>query len=306
MSHGHTRIASRGSCIYCGATAVKLADEHAVPLSLGGQHILEGASCRRCADITSKFELDVARELWGDARISYDAPSRRKKQRKTHIVLRDPANPDRKVKVPYRDYPAPMVFYKMAQAGLLQGFPECVDISAAWQFVSITDDKKAKEFEKSFGIPLTAKLRHVPNSFARLIIKAGYCHVLCSLDPGDFRPICLPYILGEKKNPSYVVGGSFNVPEPDAGMGYVLRTAAFISENRMMIVALVRLFASSHTPDYHVVVGDVTGEAKIQAVLQKMGDMETTILTAGPRPSGSAPQGNHWVPQAWPLPFWNT
>ncbi len=124
MSHGHTRIASRGSCIYCGATAVKLADEHAVPLSLGGQHILEGASCRRCADITSKFELDVARELWGDARISYDAPSRRKKQRKTHIVLRDPANLDRKVKVPYRDYPAPMEIYKMAQAGLLQGFPE--------------------------------------------------------------------------------------------------------------------------------------------------------------------------------------
>jgi hypothetical protein len=56
MSHGHTRIPTRGVCIYCGRTDVRLTNEHLVPLSLGGQHILEGASCNDCADVTKKFE----------------------------------------------------------------------------------------------------------------------------------------------------------------------------------------------------------------------------------------------------------
>jgi hypothetical protein len=86
MSHGHTRIASRGACIYCGARGVRLDDEHVVPLSLGGQHILEDASCLSCADITTKFERDVARDMWGDARNSYNVRSRRKRKRKTHIA----------------------------------------------------------------------------------------------------------------------------------------------------------------------------------------------------------------------------
>jgi hypothetical protein len=62
MSHGHTKIASRGLCIYCGKRDVRLTDEHVVPFSLGGHHILEAASCLTCADITKKFEQDVARE----------------------------------------------------------------------------------------------------------------------------------------------------------------------------------------------------------------------------------------------------
>ena len=76
MTHGSTKIESKGACIYCGAADVKLTDEHIVPLSIGGQHVLLKASCNECNKITSKFELDVARGLWGDARNSYNAPSR--------------------------------------------------------------------------------------------------------------------------------------------------------------------------------------------------------------------------------------
>ena len=165
MSHGHTRIASKGACIYCGKKDVPLTDEHLVPFSLGGQHILEDASCHACADLTKRFEQDVAREMWGDARTSYNAPSRRKKQRKTHIVLTDPDNPSRRVKVPYSEYPAAMIFYKMSRAGLLEGMPDSVDLSAACQFTAIHDDVKAKEFEKRFGVKLTSKFRHCAGQF---------------------------------------------------------------------------------------------------------------------------------------------
>lgn len=124
MSHGHTRVESKGTCICCGTRDGVLTDEHVVPLSLGGQHILVRASCRSCADITTKFERDVARDMWGDARNSYNVASRRKKERKTHIILADPANPERRVKIPYADYPAAMTFYTMGAAGLLEGMPD--------------------------------------------------------------------------------------------------------------------------------------------------------------------------------------
>jgi hypothetical protein len=301
MSHGHTRIASRGACIYCGTRGVVLTDEHVLPLSLGGQHILEGASCRSCADVTTRFERDVARDMWGDARNSYDVPSRRKRERKTHIVLADPANPARRVKVPYAEYPAPMVFYKMGRAGLLEGLPDTVNVLNGWQLVEIHDDVKAKAFQQKFGVPLTAKFRHMPESFARLLAKIGYCHLLTVLDPPDFRPICLPYILGDRTNPSYVVGGTFEVAEPET-VGYRLSTFGFGSPERLMLVAEIRLFANVSTPTYHVVVGDVFGRDKVAAMLEKT---EGEITVAPPTwPTASAVKQEHWMPSIWPLPFW--
>jgi hypothetical protein len=300
MSHGHARIASRGVCIYCGAWGVILDDEHVIPLSLGGVHILEGASCRSCADITTKFERDVARDMWGDARSSYSVPSRRKGERKTHIVLADPANPARRVKVPYAEYPAAMVFYKMGRAGLLDGMPDTVDMSHRWQMVAVTDDVKAKGFQEKFGVPLTAKFRHMPDSFARLLAKIGYCNLLTMLDPGDFRPICLPYIMGDRKNPSYVVGGRFEIADPET-VGYRLSTVAFGSPEQLMLVAEIRLFANVSTPTYHVVVGDVLGTEKVAAALRKVGEITVEPVTW---PGTSAVKQEHWMPSVWPLPFW--
>jgi hypothetical protein len=140
--------------------------------------------------------------MWGDARNSYNVQSRRKRQRKTHTVLPDPANSSRRVKIPYAEYPAPMVFYKMGPAGLLESMPDTVDMSHRWQLVAVTDDVNAKGFQQKFGVPLTAKFRHMPESFARLLAKIGYCNLLTVVDPGDFQPICLPYIMGDRKNPS--------------------------------------------------------------------------------------------------------
>jgi hypothetical protein len=301
MSHGHTRIASRGACIYCGTRGVELLDEHVVPLSLEGQHILEGASCRPCADITSRFEGDVARDMWGDARNSFNVRSRRKRKRKTDIVLADPANPARRVKVPYAEYPAPMVFYKMGRAGLLEGLPDTVDVSNWWQFVAITDDVKAKVFEQKFGVPLTARFRHMPESFACLLAKIGYCNLLTILDPGDFRPICLPYILGERKNPSYVVGGALEIAKSEP-VGYRLDVVGFGSTERIMLVAEIRLFANAGTPTYHVVVGDVIGNEKVAAMLTKAKDMITVEPVTWP--AASAAKQEHWMPSVWPVPFW--
>lgn len=303
MTRGPTQIPSKGACIYCRCTGIPLTDEHVVPYSLGGSHVLKKASCLACADITKKFEQKVARDLWGDARHAYGAPTRRKRERKTHILINDAQDPTRKLKVPANEYPAGLVFYKMDRAGLLQGLPEPVDVSGLWQFSVVNDDVRREAFLKKYSEQLTIKFRHVPQELGRLLAKIGYCQILTSLDLEDFRPICLPYILGQKQNVSYVVGGSLEDGKPDPENGYSLTTVGFGSTSLIMLVALVRLYANTHAPAYHVVVGDVAGPENVKRVLNKLGVADPQSLSTssdGHEPS----QNEHWLPRAFPLPFW--
>jgi hypothetical protein len=303
MVHGRSNFPSKGSCIYCGSTGVKLGDEHIVPEALGGQHILKEASCRSCEAITSKFELRVARDLWGDARAAYDAPSKKKRQKrkrqdKKHLEMMDPDGFRSPLVMPFHRYPAAFIFYKMGPAGLLRGLPENADVSIDWTLNAVDDESRRTAFVAEHpDRKLTLRFRHVPDHFGRLLAKIGYGQVLTQLDLGDFRPISLPYILGEKTNISYVVGGSSQDYPPDARYGYSLTTASFGSSNRLMLVVIVRLYANVHSPIYHVVVGDVMGEANVSRVLQKLdGPEEVPPQIAEPDP--------HWLPQVLPLPFW--
>jgi hypothetical protein len=298
MPHGHTRFESKGACIYCGATGGDLTDEHIVPFSLGGHHIINDASCLKCANITKKFEQDVARGLWGDARVSYNAPSRRKKSRDTHITLNDPHSRSDPLTVPYAEYPAPMIFYQMAKAGILQGLSETHDISRHWLLTAIVDQKKLDKFESSNPGRLTAKLRHVPHSFGRMIAKIGYGQALSILDLGDFNPICLPYILGHRENVSFIVGSGRQSETPDVGFGYRLTTAMVGSPERAFIVSEVRLIANNATPRYHVVVGDITGRANVERVFAKLGQGIVAPLDH----LRTDEQVASWIPDNWPLP----
>ena len=307
MAHGPTKYPTKGVCIYCGAVGIRLTDEHIIAKSLGGQHVIDDASCDECAKITKRFEEDVAREMWGDARIAFNAPSRRKNKRPRHVYLPDPKFPHdrgKDLKVAYADYPAVMVFYQMHRAGILQGLPEDVDISGSWLLQSVFDSAKAKAFDQRFPGRLTARFRHVPESFGRLVAKIGYCQALTLLDPGEFRPICLPYILGKKRNVSFVVGGRFEIPSPNAALGYSMSTFTFGKYDRLMIVSEVRLFANAHTPIYHVVVGDVCGPDEVARLLNKLGP---GTITLSPGVGGGTAFGSqeHWMPEVWPLPFWS-
>jgi hypothetical protein len=188
--------------------------------------------------------------------------------------------------------------------------PEKVDLSSMWQFSAVHDDAKAKTFEKTFGIKLTVKFRHVPDSFARLLAKIGYCNLLCILDPGDFRPICVPYILGQKSNLSYIVGGNFDIAEPiQAWATYSIRSASV----PQIGLCCSRKFGCSRTrtPTYHVVIGDITGADKIASTLKKLGDITVAQMPMGVVSGNTLSNNDHWMPRVWmprvwPLPFWTT
>lgn len=256
MPRGSAYYESKGACIYCGATGVRLTDEHIVPYSLGGSHVIREASCLSCADITKRFEQRAARDLWGDARTSFNAPTRRKRERRSHIVIRDQRQPSKNLRIPASEY--------------LEKYPD----------------------------NLTVRFRHVPDAFGRVLAKIGYGQIMTALDPGDFRPICLPYITGTMSNLSYVVGGSLEDQQPEPENGYSLSTVVFGGPNRMMLIALVRLYANTHAPAYHVVVGDVQGLTRVEVALRKLGVDHAMVTRA------SALRA-HWEPLSLPLPFWS-
>lgn len=302
MTHGHTRIKSKGKCIYCGRSGIKLTDEHVLPYFIGGTHILCEASCDDCAKITSKFERDVGKGLWDDGRTAYDAPSRRKKKRKKYIFLNDQFNPDSKLKIPYSEYPAPFVFYFMNEAGILKGEPKNKDTSGSWLMKAIVDETRLQAFEKKYPGQLTARFFHVPDSFARMLAKIGYGQVLCSLDPDDFVPICLPYFLGIEKNLSYIVGSSMEALEPLGGIGYSMSTHTFGDSKKMLLIAEIRLLANNHTPSYHVVVGFVEGEEEVRRVSDKVATTFAITIPDGTITTQNPATKFHWMPRIWPLP----
>jgi len=276
MPHGPTYFETKGRCIYCGIVSNDLTDEHIVPLSLGGQHVIRKASCKQCASITSKFELKVARELWGDARISFNAPSRHKKLRPKHIKVSHAKYPNGTKEIAAEEYPAAFIFYKMDKSGFFQGLNEKEDVSLKWKLIAVDDDTRRENYFKKYGEYPTVKFRHVPQEFGQMIAKIGYGQILTMFHPTEFSHICLPYILGKKSNVSFVVGGSEEDVKPVLDVGYSLRSEGIISKSldRLLLVAKVRLYANTHSPEYSVVVGEFVGKESVANAIQKMGGIE--------------------------------
>ncbi len=270
MSNGLTYIKSKDKCIYCGKLDTKLSDEHIVPESLGGVHIIRKASCPECATITSRFEMNVARGLWGDARTAFNAPTKHPKERKK-IISTHISQGTKEIEVPAIEYPAGFIFYRMGIPGLLQKLPKDRDISASWTMDVIDDDKRRDDFFKKYSSYPVLKFKHVPQDFGRMLIKIGYGHILTILEPEDFNPLCLPYILGKEQNVSYIVGEQTKNVAPIPSLGYSLTAKGFvISENRLLLIAIIRLYANTHSPEYEVVVGDVLGFENITRILKKI------------------------------------
>lgn len=265
MPHWITYFETKGKCIYCGVVSNDLTNEHIVPYSLGGQHVIRKASCAKCADITKKFEQKVARDLWGDARISFNGPSRTKKDRPTHIEVSGK-------KIPAYEYPAGLVFYKMGKSGFMQGLSETEDISSQWKLIMVDDDLRRKNYFKKYGEYPPLKFMHVPQDFARLIAKIGYGQILTIFHPNEFNHICLPYILGSKSNLSFIVGWGDDNIFPLANTGYSLDIKFIGSKelDRLLMIAKVRLYSNTHSPEYEVIVGEFVGKDSVNLAIQRL------------------------------------
>jgi hypothetical protein len=71
-----------------------------------------------------------------------------------------------------------------------------------------------------------------------------------------------------------------------------------------MLLAEIRLYSNLHTPTYHAVIGDVVGASNIDRVLGKLGGITLVEMAPVIPPKHIQSDEVHWMPQAWPLPFW--
>lgn len=74
-------------CIYCEKVEDNLTKEHVIPLSFGGDFTIGRASCKACADATSKIEFSIARNSYHLPRAVSGMRSRRRKRFPTHVSM---------------------------------------------------------------------------------------------------------------------------------------------------------------------------------------------------------------------------
>ncbi len=262
--------ASVGQCIYCGDNQSVLTDEHIIPRSLNGILIFSKASCQKCAKITCNIEGAVARSIFGNFRLKHNIKTRRKKERPDHIKAGMANDPTAEINVPIQDHPAPLVMYKCLRAGVLDNVPKSIDTSCNWQFSVIQDDREMEKFQDKYGKDVTFSFRHVPDQFARTLAKIGYSYAIANIGMEVFKPLAPDLILGREKNLSYLVGGNFELSPPIPDAGHILRLGIEGTVQRAFITVDIRLFASCPTPDYQVVVGEVSGLNNINFLIEKI------------------------------------
>jgi hypothetical protein len=151
---------------------------------------------------------------------------------------------------------------------------ETEDISSKWKLIALDDDRQTENYFKKHGEYPTIRFANVPQDFGRMLAKIGYGQILTIFHPAEFSHICLPYILGSKSNVSFVVGSDEKEVKPIPDVGYTLNTECIISKNldRMLLIAKVRLYANTHSPEYSVVIGEFVGKESVANARQKLGE----------------------------------
>lgn len=84
------RYPGYGRCIFCGCDGgvEGLRDEHIIPLALGGDTVIEHASCRTCERLISPVDTHLGHSVYGRHRIHVNAPTRHPKERPATLPAR--------------------------------------------------------------------------------------------------------------------------------------------------------------------------------------------------------------------------
>lgn len=251
------RIVRVGYCIYCGQQEGLLSDEHVVPYSLGGTSVLRNASCRSCADITSRFELAIARRQLGAFRVRGDLPTRRRKERPKVLSL-ELVNKDgskRIIDVDPDKHPGTLLLPDLPEPRLLE--PTLGAPRRPFRYFFAFPDSDVLELPEKHN----AVAMHIGSfeigSFYLLLAKVA--HAGAFIYPGNWlrlwKPLLPQLILRRREDYDHLIGGTGD-PEFDVSDGTFptfYRTVAV--EDEMYLVAFFNLFGQNDTPVYQVVVG---------------------------------------------------
>jgi len=246
-----------GQCIYCDSTD-ELSKEHIVPYGLGASWLLLKASCRRHRDITSKFELDVLRNLWGPVRAAIGMQSRHGHSSKRFplVVRRSEANET--VQIDPARFGAPLMFPRFEAPRYLSGRIDAGDLSVNGYVTHILPNPERfyAEIKKEYSpkqIDLTVRFR--PVAFAQTLAKLAFGLVIARHGLGAIEQ---PYIIEALETGKQIgrwVGCDGDGIPLSKGSDDIEVRLSFINTPTRDIVAEIKLFGRLESPTYVVVVG---------------------------------------------------
>ncbi len=255
-----------GKCIYCltdvydvNRPARPLADEHAVPFGLGGKIILPKACCAKCEGITSAFEGQCMRRIFGPLRVHLRMATRNPKERpETLPVTRLFGSHRDVVEVPIHNHPLMVTIAGEDRPRIL----------------AKPDPDATKHLRVFFPIGKERFDQHTANLAAELgcdnvqlsntiykdeliltLAKIGHSLAIAYFGLGSFYPF-LPEIIRAKDADAarFYVGQGDDVPW-DEKLGHRIKVSRARRGRQLLIIFEVGLFHNFGLPVYDVVVG---------------------------------------------------
>ncbi len=266
-----TAIGNIGFCIYCGArfhseTSVKPpAEEHIIPEGLGGNLVIEHASCQRCADKINTFEGKLQKTLFHAPRKQLSIRGKSKHTNSHFEVTTVVGGKDVLVRLPLGIHPSVLILptFRAPKLMSVTSFPTNVAGLAAHSLMK--GDPFAAAHLANFASPAVDFFK-----VCQLLAKIAYSYSMGFMRIDGFndlnvpivngRPSCLvPYILATPSKTDYdtaihdFVGGIPERLEPSMYLHELGSDIIDISGAKFHVVN-IRLFSNLAMPVYRVVV----------------------------------------------------
>jgi hypothetical protein len=248
-----------GKCIYCHTTEGPLRREHLIAAGLSGIWTLQEATCGDCADITGAFEGHVLGPVLSRVRAGLNMKSRRGHPKMLPLQIDRGDGKYVSVDVPVIDYPAlmqlpeflpPAYFGREYKGGIDPcGVPT---IQAA--------GPPAEMLARQIGIKrIQVTTTFEGHTFPRLLAKIAYTFLVADVGlDGIETAYVLRAILGRTNDIGQWVGCDETEYITDARWLHGVSMQVIKGE----AIARVRLFINCNAPEYIVVVGRLTPDAK--------------------------------------------
>jgi hypothetical protein len=247
-----------GRCIYCDGETSELGDEHIIPYSLNGTHILPEASCRTCEAVTSYLDGFLSRDVFYQLRVSGQMRTRGELPKKFPVIFGYADGRKEKEMVSADIHPATLTIPKFRMPDLLSGRPPDGNFyltHKTWMRESAAFDAlKAAKGVTTAEVETWVK----PVPFSRALAKIAHSYAVARLGVYGFKPLLRDLIHGRNvgRGPE-LVGSEPEVPPPATDNIHELELD--LLQYPKFVVVRMRLFAGfsiagEHAMPVHVVV----------------------------------------------------
>jgi HNH endonuclease len=260
------RYGSFGRCIYCAAENVPLTDEHIIPESIGGDLIIEKASCNECQGQMHAFEGHACNTYRAIRRqLNFPSKTKGKKAALRYRSERFILDVDgRRVKVSADEFPALLISLAFPMPTALFDLPpDDLPLSGGIHSVEVMPQfgERLNEIKRKYRansvsiVGVDNQHRKDAGDFGRMLAKIGHSYAVAELGPHGFKPVLTNIIRGQRPFfLTHYIGSQVTTTE----QGTDLHEVSFDKmglDGGLFVIVRVRLFATYNTPAHLIVVG---------------------------------------------------